>query len=218
MEPITVDVWSDIACPWCYIGKRKFEEGLARYRADGGEREVAITYHSFELAPDTPTDFEGSETDFLVDYKHLPAGQVSQMLDHVTGIAGDVGLDYHFDRLQHTNTRKAHQLLQLAKTTGNQTALAERLFGAYFVEGKHVGHDDDLADLAAEVGIDRDEALAALADGRYAQAVDDDIEQAAEYGISGVPFYVFDGRFGVSGAQDPAVFERALQTAAANAD
>src|SRR5690349_6627435 len=157
-DVIKVDVWSDIACPWCYIGKRKFEAGAEAF---GGA--VEVEYHSFELAPDTPVDFAGSEIDFLVQHKGFPAEQIKPMLDRVSGIAAEVGLDYDFDALQHTNTIKAHQLLHFAKAHGKQVEMKERLLRAYFVEGRHVGRDSDLADLAAEIGLDREAALAALA-------------------------------------------------------
>ncbi len=207
---IKVDVWSDIACPWCYIGKRKFEAGAAAF---GGE--VEVTYHSFELAPDTPVDFDGSEVDFLVKHKGMSAAQVKPMLDRVAGIAKDVGLDYDFDALQHTNTVKAHQLLHFAKQHGKQLELTERLLKAYFVEGRHVGRAEDLADLAQEVGLDRAAALEALESNTYLDAVQADIEQARAYGINGVPFYVVDGRYGVSGAQDAATFTQVLEKVAA---
>ncbi|GAA1482245.1 protein disulfide isomerase FrnE [Gordonia sinesedis] len=210
-EPISVDVWSDIACPWCYIGKRRFEEGLRRF---GDPDAVHLTYHSFELAPDTPTDFAGSEVDFLADYKGIPAEQVQQMLTQVAGLAESEGLTYDFDALKHTNTLKAHELLHFAKSKDAQLNLAERLFAAYFSEGRHLGSIDELADLAADVGLDRDEAAEALRSGEFADAVAADIAQARAYGISGVPFYVIDGRYGVSGAQDPDVFADALRTVA----
>jgi len=203
-DVIKVDVWSDIACPWCYIGKRKFEMG-----ADGIP--VEVEYHSFELAPDTPVDFEGSEIDFLVAHKGMPAEQVGPMLDQVKGIAAEVGLDYDFDALQHTNTVKAHQLLHFAKAHGKQLELKERLLRAYFVEGGHVGRDEDLADLAAEVGLDRADALRALQSNEYLEAVHADQEQAMRYGIRGVPFFVIDGKYGVSGAQAPETFAQALK-------
>ncbi|WP_211233285.1 DsbA family oxidoreductase [Solirubrobacter soli] len=208
--PIKVDVWSDIACPWCYIGKRKFEAGARAFDGD-----VEVTYHSFELAPDTPVDFDGSEIDFLTKHKGMSAAQVRPMLDRVAGIAKDVGLDYDFDALQHTNTLKAHQLLHFAKQHGKQLELKERLLKAYFVEGKHVGRDSDLADLAQEVGLDRDEALQALADTTYENDVRQDIAQARAYGINGVPFFVIEGKYGVSGAQDAATFTQVLQKVAA---
>ncbi|RDV44878.1 DsbA family oxidoreductase [Leifsonia sp. ku-ls] len=210
-EPIKIDVWSDIACPWCYIGKRKFEAGSGLFAGSGDGRAVEVEYHSFELSPDTPVDFDGSEVDFLAGHKGLPAGQVQQMLERVSGIAASVGLDYDFDNLKHTNTVKAHELLHFAKAHGKQLELAERLFRAYFVEGRHVGRIDDLADLAAEVGLDRAEAVAALESERYLSDVRADQSTAVEYGINGVPFFVIDGKYGVSGAQDAQTFAQVLE-------
>lgn len=212
-ETLRVDIWSDIACPWCFIGKRKFEQGVRRYAAGDGALPVEVEYHSFELAPDTPVDFEGSEADFLAGYKGLPAAQVAVMIERVRTIAADVGLAYDYDALRHTKTLKAHQVLHLAKARGLQLELVERLFTAYFEQGRHIGHDDDLADLAADVGLDRDEVHAALAAGTYAADVAADIAQARTYGISGVPFFVIDGRYGVSGAQAPSIFEEGLRQA-----
>jgi predicted DsbA family dithiol-disulfide isomerase len=202
---IKVDVWSDIACPWCYIGKRKFEAGVEAF---GGE--VEVEYHSFELAPDTPVDFAGSEIDFLVKHKGMSAAQVRPMLDRVAGIAAEVGLDYDFDALQHTRTVKAHQLLHYAKHHGKQLEATERLLRAYFVEGRHVGRDEDLADLAAEIGLDRAEALRSLEADEYLDDVRADQDQAVRFGIQGVPFYVVDGKYGVSGAQSAETFAGVL--------
>nr|MCW2727132.1 disulfide bond formation protein DsbA [Aeromicrobium sp.] len=209
---VKVDIWSDIACPWCYIGKRRFETAAAEFAAGGGTLEVE--YHSFELAPDTPVDFAGSEVDFLVSHKGMPAGQVEQMLAQMTELATTEGLSYDFDALQHTNTVKAHELLHLAKARGRQLDLVERLFAAYFEQGRHIGRVEDLADLAAEVGLDRDEVVEALTSSAFRTEVEADKQQAIAYGISGVPFFVIDARLGVSGAQDPAVFLEALQQAA----
>jgi len=200
-----VDVWSDIACPWCYIGKRKFEAGVAAY---GGE--VEVEYHSFELAPDTPVDFDGSEVEFLVQHKGFPAEQIKPMLERVTGIAAEVGLDYDYDALQHTNTVKAHQLIHYAKAHGKQIEMKERLLRAYFVEGRHVGRDADLADLAADIGLDPADALRALEADEYLDDVRADQQQAISYGIQGVPFFVIDGKYGVSGAQSPETFTGVL--------
>ncbi len=213
-EPLAVDVWSDIACPWCYVGTRRFAEGMRRYRAAGGTRDVVVTYHSFELAPDTPVDFEGSEVDFLAGHKGLPVDRVRAMLDQMVQVAAAEGLAYDVAALRHTRTLKAHELLHLARTRGVQAEVKERLMRAYFVEGRHVGHVEDLADLAAEVGLDRAEVVAALEAGTYGPAVQADVDTARAYGITGVPFYVLDGRLGVSGAQSPDVFARALAQAA----
>ncbi|BDZ46662.1 DsbA family oxidoreductase [Naasia aerilata] len=203
--PVKVDIWSDVACPWCYIGKRKFEEGARRFGGD-----VEVEYHSFELSPDTPVDFDGSAADFLAGHKGLPHDRVQQMLETVTGIAADVGLEYDYDALQHTNTVMAHQLLHYAKDRGRQIDMKERLLRAYFVEGRHVGRVEDLADLAAELGFDRADVVRSLKADEYLGAVRQDQAQAAAYGINGVPFFVLDGKYGISGAQDAAVFEQAL--------
>lgn len=214
-EVIKVDVWSDVACPWCYIGKRRFEEGVRRYAAAGGDRPVEVEYHSFELSPDTPADFAGSEVDFLVDFKGISEQQARGMLEQVTALAADEGLAYDMAALRHTRTIRAHQVLHLAKSRGLQPELKERLLSAYFTEGRHVGHDEDLADLAEEVGLDRQEVLDALRDGTYVADVEADIRQAMTYGISGVPFYVIDRTYGVSGAQAPETFAQVLAQAAA---
>jgi predicted DsbA family dithiol-disulfide isomerase len=209
-DAIKVDIWSDIACPWCYIGKRRFEEGARRYATTVDARPIEVEYHSFELAPDTPVDFAGTEVDFLVEFKRMPQEQVHRMLEQITTLAAAEGLDYDMAALQHTRTIKAHQLLHLAKANGLQVQMKERLLSAYFTEGRHVGHDDELADLAVEVGLDRQRVLDALDEGTYLPDVEADIEQAAAYGISGVPYYVIDGRYGVSGAQAPDTFAQAL--------
>ena len=205
---VKVDIWSDIACPWCYVGKRRFEKAVAAFDGD-----VEVEYHSFELAPDTPVDFDGSEVDFLSNHKGIPVEQTRQMLTQMTELAATEGLHYDYDALQHTNTRLAHQALHLAKKHDKQTELKERLLKAYFEQGRHVGRVEELADLAADVGLDRDEVVRELNAGTYADAVDADIDQAVEYGIGGVPFFVIDGRYGVSGAQQPEVFLQALTRA-----
>ncbi|MFJ3383221.1 MULTISPECIES: DsbA family protein [unclassified Curtobacterium] len=205
-DSVKVDVWSDIACPWFYIGKRKFEAGVAAF---GGP--VDVEYHSFELSPDTPVDFEGTEAEFLSGHKGMPVDQAQQMLDQVTAIAASVGLDYDFESMHHTNTVKAHQVIHLAKQHGKQLEMVERLFAAYFERGEHVGQESSLAALAEEIGLDRDEVLATLRDDAKIADVRADQAQAQAYGINGVPFFVIDGKYGVSGAQDPAAFEQVLR-------
>lgn len=213
--PIKVDIWSDVACPWCYIGKRNLEAGLAIFGDTEDSLPVELEYHSFELAPDTPVEFAGNEVDFLVRHKGISEDQVRGMLERVTGIAKAAGLEYDFDALQHTNTVKAHQLLRYAKAHGAQLEAKERLLSAHFVEGRHVGRMADLADLAAEIGLDRDDVLRSLQEDEYLYEVHADMRQAREYGINGVPFFVIDGRYGVSGAQPPEVFAQALAQVAA---
>ena len=205
-DPIKVDIWSDVQCPWCYIGKRKFETAVA-----GFDGEVDVEYHSFELAPDTPVDFDGTPKDYLAQRKGISPDQVDQMLERVTGIAAGVGLDYDYDHVHQTNTVKAHELIHYAKSQGRQLDMKERLLKAYFIDGRHVGRIEDLADLASEIGLDRAEVVRVLTDNTYLSDVKADVALAQEYGIQGVPFFVFDGKYGVSGAQEAATFANVLE-------
>jgi predicted DsbA family dithiol-disulfide isomerase len=204
-DAIKVDIWSDVQCPWCYIGKRKFEAGAATFGGD-----VEVEYHSFELSPDTPVDFEGTPVDYLSQRKGLPAEQVARMLENVTNIAASVGLDYDYDHVHQTNTVKAHELIHYAKSHGRQLEMKERLLKAYFVNGEHVGRIEDLADIAAEIGFDRADVVRALESEQFLADVKSDVALATEYGIQGVPFFVIDGKYGVSGAQEAETFANAL--------
>ncbi len=203
--PIKVDVWSDIACPFCYIGKRKFEAAVA---ATG--LPVEVEYHSFELNPDAPVDYQGSHADFLSSHMGVTTAQARTMEEQLAATGAEVGLAFRFDRLHLARTRKAHELLHYAKARGRQAETKDRLLTAYFTEGLHTGHLDELADLAAGLGFDRDDVIRSLTAGEYAAEVDADVRTAAQYGIRGVPFFVFNDRYGVSGAQDPAVFAEVL--------
>ena len=214
-KPLSVQIWSDVQCPWCYIGKRKFEAALAELAADPEAPQVEVVYRSFELAPDTPVDFEGTPVDYLSQRKGIAPEQARAMIDRVSGIAESVGLDYRYDDIHQTNTVLAHELLHFAKAHGKQLELKERLLRAYFTEGRHIGRADDLAELAAEVGLDHDEAQAALTEHTYLPDVKADMAQAVAYGIQGVPFFVIDDRYGISGAQETAHFVAALKQAAA---
>lgn len=210
-EPLRLDIWSDIACPWCYIGKRNLEAGLAQTRADDDAPEVEIVYHSYELAPDTPPDYDGSEVDYLAERKGVSPEQAQQMIDRVTEVAKGSGLAYRYDLLHHANTGKAHRLLHFAKEQGRQLELVERLMSAYFTEGRHVGEDDELVRLAVDAGLDEDAAREIVTTDRYTTDVRRDQAQAQAYGITGVPFYVIDGTYGVSGAQPAEAFAQILR-------
>jgi predicted DsbA family dithiol-disulfide isomerase len=204
-NPIRVDIWSDVACPWCYIGKRKFEAAV-----ESSGLPVEVEYHSFELSPGTPAEFPGSHEEYLAGHLGASLEQAGAMLERVTGIAAAVGLHYDYDRLQTTNTVLAHQLIHYAKARGKQAEMKERLMKAYFEEGRHVGRIPELADLAAEIGFDRDDVVRALESEEYLDAMRGDVALAAEYGIRGVPFFVIDGKYGISGAQESATFVQAL--------
>jgi predicted DsbA family dithiol-disulfide isomerase len=211
--PIKVDIWSDVQCPWCYIGKRKFEAAAAQFDGD-----VEVEYHSFELAPDTPVDFDGTPVDYLSQHKGIMPDQIEMMLDRVTSIAASVGLDYDYDHVHQTNTIKAHELLHFAKANGMQLEMKERLLKAYFVDGRHVGRVPDLADLAAEIGLDREAVVRSLESNEYLADVKADVAQAQAYGIQGVPFFVIDGKYGVSGAQEAEAFVNVLEQARGERD
>lgn len=214
---ISVDVWSDIACPWCYIGKRRMEKALEEFTHSPGAPKVKITYHSYEISPDTPADFEGSPTDALLA-AGMPADQVEEMFTRVSTAAEAEGVEVHFPNVQHTNTARAHELLHFAKARGKQAELKERLFRAYFTEGRHVGDLDTLAELAVEAGMDRTEALAALTTRRHSADVQVDIAQAHGFGIQSVPFYRIDGKYGISGAMEAGELVAALTQAATDRD
>ena len=207
-DVVKVDVWSDIACPFCYIGKRKFEAGIA---ASGVQ--VEVEYHSFQLAPETPEDVTGTHTEKIAERMGLSLDEAQGLEQQLTGAARGVGLEFDYANLQLANTRRAHELLHYAKAHGRQVEMKERLLAAYFTEGRHVGRAEELADLAVEVGLDRADVLRALEAGEHSAAVDADIAQAQAYGINGVPFFVIENKYGISGAQEPAAFAQALAQA-----
>ena len=213
-EPIKIDIWSDVACPWCYIGKRRFESGSALFASAGDDRSVEVEYHSFELSPDTPVDFDGTEVDFLAGHKGIPAEQVHQMLERVTGIAASVGLDYDFDALRHTNTVKAHELLHHAKAEGRQHDMEERLMSAYFTEGRHVGRIEDLADLAAEIGLDVERMKGDMQKPDIQALIDRNAELAQALRITGTPGFVAGDQI-FPGATDLATLKKLIEQARA---
>lgn len=209
-DPIRIDVWSDVACPWCYIGKRQMEAGISAFSKTDGTPGVQVQFHSFQLDPGMPDDFEGSAAEHLARHKGIREEHAKTMQDHVANLAADVGLTYDFATLQPANTLAAHQLLHLAARHGVQIEVKERLMRAHFTEGRHIGRIDELADIGAEAGIDRDTVTEALTSGAFLPAVQADLEQAATTGIRGVPFFVIDGRYGISGAQPVETFTRVL--------
>ncbi len=210
-DVVKIDVWSDVACPWCYIGKRKLEAAIESFESAGGK--VNVEYHSYLLNPEMPEDFEGGQRDYLAKHKGLDLGLVDNMSLRIKGIAESLGLHYDFDNQIMTNTGLAHQLIHFAKTRGLQAEMKERLLKAHFVEALHVGKLDTLVELATQVGLNPDEVRQALTEGEFATAVQEDIDQARAYGITGVPFFVIQNKYGISGAQDSAVLLSAMQQA-----
>jgi predicted DsbA family dithiol-disulfide isomerase len=204
-----VDIWSDIVCPWCYIGKREFEQGLAGF---AHRDEIEVVYHAFELDPSTPAGPGQKVLDMLSAKYGLGPAQAAQAEAGVAARAVAVGLAYSSDRLT-GNSFDAHRLVALGRGRGRQGEVLQRLYEAYFGEGRPVFDPADLAALGTSAGLDPAEVTSTLAGGEYAEAVRADEQQAGALGISGVPFFVLDGRFGVSGAQPAATFTAVLDKA-----
>lgn len=205
-----VEIWSDIVCPFCYIGKRRFEQALEQvpYRD-----EVEVIFRSFELDPHAPVNVDHDIHDMLAAKYGMSREQAKQMNDQVSEQARSVGLTYNLDQAVPTNTFDAHRLTHYAAQHGKLIEMTERLFRAYFTEGKHIGDREVLADLAAEIGLDRAEASKILEDGSFEEDVRADQQQAARLGIRAVPFFVINNKYGVSGAQPVDVFVNALNKA-----
>ncbi|MDI6022012.1 DsbA family oxidoreductase [Leucobacter sp. UT-8R-CII-1-4] len=210
-DTLRVDIWSDIACPWCYIGKRRFEAGVAEFTRQNPEIDIEVESHSFELAPDTPDNYEGSEIDFLTKHKGMPREQVEQMLEQMTKMAELEGIEFNFDKLRHANTSRAHRVLHLAKSQGLQAEMQDRLFRAYFSEGRQVSDVETLAELGEEVGLDADEVRDAYNDETFEDAVERDITRARMLGVNGVPYFLFEEKYAVSGAQSAETFANVLE-------
>ena len=209
-----VEIWSDVVCPFCYIGKRKFENALGQF---AHRDDVQIEWKSFELTPDfQPLPGESIHAS-LAKKKGVPEAEGRRMNDHMSLIAKEVGLNYDFDNTIPANTFLAHQLIHFAAHHGQQGAMKERLFAAYYLEGQNVGEIDTLARLAAEIGLDAEEARHALLASTYANEVRRDEYEAQQIQVRGVPFFIFDDKYAVSGAQPSEVFAEVLDTVWAEA-
>lgn len=207
-DRVTIDVWSDVMCPFCHIGDAVLTQAIEAF-----EHDVEILYHSFQLMPDLPADRGVDLNELLAQHRGIPRAQAEDMNVQVAARAARVGLDLRMDRVIATNTRAAHRLTHVAKQAGHQQAMVKRLFRAYFTDGLNIGDHDVLADLAAEVGLDRDGAREALDAGDHDDDVERDIEQARLLGIGGVPFTVVDRAYAISGALPMEAFLQTLETA-----
>ncbi len=208
--PLTVEIWSDVVCPWCYIGKRRFEAALEQFEH---RDEVTVMWRSFELDPEAPSAWEGSSAEHLAAKYGMSVERALQLNAEMTERAAGDGLEYHLDRTRGGNTFDAHRMIHLAATYGHQAAAKERLMRAYFTEGEPISDRETLIRLVAELGVDADEARAALELDRFSEDVREDEALASQLGIQGVPFFVFERRYGVSGAQPPEVLLDVLQRA-----
>lgn len=206
---IQVDIWSDFVCPFCYIGKRRFEAALNQFEH---RDQVKVIWRSFQLDPTTEQNPKGTLNEMLATKYGQSIEWAEQMHEQVTRQAAELGLKYDFARAKRTNTYLAHQLSHLAAKHGLQDKAEEKLFSAYFTEGRHIGEIDSLVQLATEIGLDAKEAREALQSQTFAQDVDRDEREARASGANGVPFFVFNDKYAVSGAQPPELFLRALQS------
>lgn len=197
-----VEIWSDLACPWCYVGKRCFDAALASFE---GRDEVVVTFRAFELDPDAPASRLGSVVEHLARKYGISAERAEQLNAQLTGVAATVGIDMHFDRVRAGNTFDAHRLVKLAGEHGVADAVTERLFQAYFTDGESLSDRAVLARLGEEAGVPARDAAEALAGDRFADAVRYDEQLAGANRIAAVPFFAVDRKVGASGAQDPAV-------------
>lgn len=202
-----VEIWSDIACPWCHVGKRRFERALEQFEHPDA---VDVVWRSFELDPSAPRRHGVPATELLARKYGVPVAQAEAMNARLSGEAAKEGLAFALDRVQVGSMFDAHRLLHFAATSGRRDALVERLFAAYLEEGEAIGEPEVLVRLAAQVGLDAEAGRAVLASDRYAADVRRDEARAQAYGISGVPFFAVDARYGVSGAQPAEVLLEAL--------
>ena len=205
-----VEIWSDVICPWCYIGKRRFEKALADF---AHKDQVQIIWRSFELDPKSPQQLPGTLEEMLAQKYHVSPQEAAAMNARVTDLAKEIGLEYHLSTARPGNTFDAHRLLHFAATRQVGDQATERLMHAYFSESLPVGDRAALARLAPEFGIPENDALKMLESEEYSNEVRTDEARASGFGISGVPFFVFNEKFGVSGAQSVEVFADALQRA-----
>jgi predicted DsbA family dithiol-disulfide isomerase len=211
---LPVEIWSDVICPWCYIGKRRFEHALESFdHAD----EVEVVWRSYELDPRAPSRREGDPAERIARKYGLSIDQARAAQDRITRLAAAEGLDYHLDRAAGGNTLDAHRLIHLAQDQGKGDAMKERLLRAHLVEALPIGDPATLAELAGEAGVDPADAAALLAGDELVDAVRADERRAVELEVTGVPFFLFDGRMPIGGAQDPELFLRVLQRAWATA-
>jgi len=207
---ITVEIWSDVVCPFCYIGKRNFEDALNQFE---NRDEVEIIWKSFQLNPNTPKNLKKSSYEYLAESKGITLNKSKEMHENVIKMAKKVGLHYNYDQAIVANTFDAHRLLQFAKTKNLGDDAKENLLKAYFIEGKNLGDSSALAELGIAIGLTMDDVKESLTNPLYAEKVLADIQEAQNLGITGVPFFVINRKFGISGAQPSEVLLENLEFA-----
>ncbi len=203
-----VEIWSDIACPWCYIGKRRFEEALSRFEH---AEEVRVTWRSFELDPEAPVERSGDRAARIAEKYGITAERVRELEQGLVETAAGEGLEFRFDIARGGSSFDAHRIVHLASVHDLQDAMKERLLRAYFTEGELIGDEATLVRLAVEVGLEGGRVGETLAGGEFGEEVRQDERAAADLGIGAVPTFVIDRAVGVSGAQPPEVLLELLR-------
>ncbi len=204
-----IEIWSDVMCPFCYIGKKKFEKAFEQFPE---KNNIQIEWKSFQLSPEMQTDPSKNIHQFLADHKGMSLQKAKDMNDQVTQMAAQAGLEYNFDKSIVANSFNAHRFAHFAKANNKQNEAEEVLFKAYFTDGKNIDDYATLIQLGAEIGLDTIVLKSALENGQYANDVKADIAEAHQVGVRGVPFFVFDRKLAVSGAQESATFLQTLET------
>jgi len=205
-----IEMWSDFVCPFCYLGKRRLEIALEKFKQ---KDEVELVFKSFELDPSSKKKFDGNIHEFIAEKYGIPVEQARASNNQIKAEAKAIGLNYNFDDAIRTNTFNAHRVVHYAKTQGKMNELSERIFKAYFVDSLNISDHKVLASLASEVGLNSNKVLSILESDQYAKDVRKDEETASKLGISGVPYFVINNKYAVSGAQPPELFLEALEKA-----
>jgi predicted DsbA family dithiol-disulfide isomerase len=207
IEPLTIDIVSDVVCPWCYLGEKRLEQALAE---EAGP--IVVRWRPYQLDPTIPEG--GLDRAEYMEKKFGKSGRLQSVHDNLTRLGAEVGLPFAFDKITRSpNTLDAHRLIRWAASAGVQSRVVDRLFEAYFVEGRDIGDRVALTEIAAECGLDADLVERLLAEGADSEVVRQEVEQAQAMGVSGVPFFIFAGRLGVPGAQEPSALRQAMAEA-----
>jgi predicted DsbA family dithiol-disulfide isomerase len=209
-----IEVWSDYVCPFCYIGKRELENALEK---TGYKDQVEVELKSYQLSPDSPATSEIGIYEALAKKYGTTVEQMKAQSEGIIDRAATLGLEYHYENMKPANTFKAHRLAKYAESVGKGAEMSERILKAYFNENKEIGLTEELVELGVEVGLDRQAIEDVLNDGTFAEDVLSDIQKASQLGVRGVPFFVFDNKYAISGAQPGEVFENAVRQVAKEA-
>lgn len=203
-----IEIWSDIMCPFCYIGKRRFDTAMEQF---AHKDKVEVVWKSFMLSPDLQTDPSKNINQMLAEHKGIPVEEAAEMNAYVTKMAAETGLTYNFDTAIPANTFNAHRFIHFAADHGKAAEAEEKLFAAYFTEGRNIDDAPTLVDIAIELGLDTDKLAHAMGSNGYVQEVTTDLMQAQSVGVRGVPFFAFNRKYAISGAQPVEAFLETLE-------